>query len=313
MTLMERTKKYVKQSLKIPEEYEILFVSSATECWEIIAQSLTQSVSQHFYNGAFGEKWAFYTELAGKKISRHPFDINSSLPVSDLDTQAEWLCLTQNETSNGSMIPMDHLKELNNAKEEGQLIAVDATSSMAGIYLDFALADIWFASVQKCFGLPSGMGILICSPATIKKAQDINEQKHYNSFLRILENHQKNQTHHTPNILDIYLLYRTSKISKGIEHIQEKVLQRYQNWTSIVDQFDTFDWLVKNEEVRSRTVMTLQCENPKLVKEKARENSITLGNGYGEWKENTIRIANFPAIKGKEIDKLVKFLKKTFD
>lgn len=313
MKLMEDTKKTLRSGLKIPEDYEIMFVSSATECWEIIAQSLTKKKSQHFYNGAFGEKWANFAELAGKEVVKVEYGINEPLPTEKLDDSAELICLTQNETSNGSRVPQEVITRINSLKSDHQLIAVDATSSMAGVYLDFTLADIWFASVQKCFGLPSGLAVLICSPYAIEKAEKLKETNHYNSFLRILENHRNNQTHYTPNTLDIYLLHRTGQISKGIEYIDEKIRKRYENWTSIIDQFDSFDWLISEEDLRSRTVFTLKCNDPELVKTKAREVSIVLGNGYGTWKDKTFRIANFPAIKGKEIDKLVKFLKKNFD
>src|ERR1700749_4185545 len=52
---------YLKEKLNIPEDYTVLYTSSATECWEIIAQSLIKRGSYHIYNGAFGEKWYKYT------------------------------------------------------------------------------------------------------------------------------------------------------------------------------------------------------------------------------------------------------------
>jgi phosphoserine aminotransferase len=36
---------------------------------------------------------------------------------------------------------------------------------------------------------------------------------------------------------------------------------------------------------------------------------LLLGEGYGKMKAETFRIANFPALKGKEIEKLMGFLK----
>ena len=51
----------LKEKLDIPKDYTIFFTSSATECWEILAQSLIVTRSFHIYNGAFGEKWYDYT------------------------------------------------------------------------------------------------------------------------------------------------------------------------------------------------------------------------------------------------------------
>ena len=45
-----------KQKQNIPDDYEVYFTSSATECWEIVSQSLVKNHSHHIFNGAFGEK-----------------------------------------------------------------------------------------------------------------------------------------------------------------------------------------------------------------------------------------------------------------
>ncbi|MFM9908115.1 MAG: hypothetical protein ACKVOW_02130, partial [Chitinophagaceae bacterium] len=61
----------------------------------------------------------------------------------------------------------------------------------------------------------------------------------------------------------------------------------------------------------SFTVITVTTspERVQIIKEKAKHNGLLLGEGYGEWKNSTFRIANFPAIKNKEIAKLKGFLK----
>src|SRR5262245_26475303 len=51
----------LRKKLRIPADHDIFFTSSATECWEIIAQSLIRTNSIHVFNGAFGEKWFEYT------------------------------------------------------------------------------------------------------------------------------------------------------------------------------------------------------------------------------------------------------------
>ena len=56
MKLSERTITLLKSKLEIPEDYTVLYTTSATECWEIIAQSVIQKSSFHFFNGAFGKK-----------------------------------------------------------------------------------------------------------------------------------------------------------------------------------------------------------------------------------------------------------------
>ena len=97
------------QKLHIPADYTIYFVSSATEVWEIIAQSLTQRHSLHLYNGAFGDKWAEYAGRILPQVSRVFYDYEQSIEEILLpDSDADVVCLTHNETSNGT-----HLKQWN--------------------------------------------------------------------------------------------------------------------------------------------------------------------------------------------------------
>jgi len=309
MQLMRDTRNTLKEKLLIPDDYEIVFTSSATECWEIIAQSLTEKGSQHFFNGSFGEKWASYAEQLTNVKKTH-FGINEKLPTGDIAKDVDVQCVTQNETSNATQVLMPSLEMLR-VENEDKIIAVDATSSLAGIKLDFKLADVWYASVQKCFGLPAGMGIMILSPTAVHKAEKIGENKHYNSLVRILENAAKDQTSYTPNVLDIYLLNRTQKVSKGIDYVSSKIENRHKAYEELFTDHDKVNFLVTNDKVRSHTVLALETNDLESIKSSAKERSIVLGNGYGPWKSSSFRIANFPAIKTKEVEKLMEFFKKT--
>ena len=125
-----------------------------------------------------------------------------------------------------------------------------------------------------------------------------------------MENDEKHQTHYTPNILNIYLLNKTQGFSKGIEQIENKILNRYEYWSAIFSELKGVSFLVENGEVRARTVFALNYKKAEKLKSMAAEYGLILGNGYGKWSESTFRIANFPAIKKKEIEQLSHFLKK---
>ena len=64
--------------------------------------------------------------------------------------------------------------------------------------------------------------------------------------------------------------------------------------------------LVQNPLVRSDTVITIEGteEQIKQIKTLTKTKGITIGNGYGSWKNTSYRIANFPAIETFEIIKL---------
>lgn len=310
MDLVKRTTKLLKEKLEIPENYEIFFVSSATECWEIIAQSIIKKKSFHISYGSFAEKWVDINKNLNIKTDTVEVPIEDEINTDRLviNESHEIVCLTQNETSNGTQINGHNFQKIKLGFPD-HLIAVDATSSLGGIYLNFELGDIWFASVQKCLGLPAGMALMICSPNAIKKAEEIDERKHYNSFLKIYDNMLKYQTHYTPNVLDIYLLNRVIEERPSIEKVGKQTLNRYSKWMKFLDTFDDINLLVKNDKTRSRTVIALESEPKTIIKimDEAKKAGISLGKGYGKWKESSFRIANFPALKNHEITYLRTF------
>jgi phosphoserine aminotransferase len=308
MQICQKTLDLLHKKLNIPADYAIVFVSSATECWEIITQSFTEKNSLHLYNGAFGEKWFDYAQHIKPTTQAHFFDLETRLEIPESIYQPECLCLTQNETSNGTRLNTEQLTFLR-TDFPNTLIAYDVTSALGGVDLPMKAGDIWFASVQKCLGLPAGLGLLIVSPRAIAKAKQINDRKYYNSFLFMLENIQKFQTHHTPNVLGIYLLMRVLEQVESIQTEAKILCQRAEIYYNFFEKHAFFKPLVKNKAVRSATVMCVEGSESHIatVKTEAEKAGIILGNGYGIWKNTTFRIANFPQISENEIEKLLYF------
>jgi phosphoserine aminotransferase len=303
MALVEATVNLLHEKLNIPADYTIYFTSSATECWEIISQSIISPRYVHLFNGAFGKKWFEYSKkLAKNECIAIEFGVNETVPNFEIKHD-DIICITQNETSNGSQVKMEEIAKL---KHENSLIAVDAVSSMAGIELNWQLADIWLSSVQKCFGLPAGLGILICSPKTLHLAKHFNQQLHYNSLIAIDKNMQNFQTTHTPNVLGIYLLNRVLGQISNVSITANRIKIQANKWYQLFKDNTDFSVLCENETVQSDTVIVIKGEPEKIIKlkEKTAKIGLILGNGYGELKDSTFRIANFPAILPSEIEKL---------
>ena len=296
MDVVKETVQLLHEKLSIPPDYHIALVSSATECWEIVAQSLTAETSLHPYAGAFGKKWAEYA-----------YRIKPPVNLGEADV----LCIVQNETSNGTQVNMASLGQFR--REFSGIIAVDAVSSMAGVMFDWTLADVWFASVQKCFGLPAGLAVLVYSPNALRRAEAIGENAHYNSLLFIHENFAQFQTPYTPNGLGIYLLMRVLQQVPPIAEIDVLTKKRAADWYAFFEHELTgrFQLLINDVATQSDTVIAVAgLENDiRAVKTAAQQAGITLGNGYGDWKNTTFRIANFPAITDGEIDQLRQFLR----
>jgi phosphoserine aminotransferase len=70
------------------------------------------------------------------------------------------------------------------------------------------------------------------------------------------------------------------------------------------------DFLIADSQLRLPTVLALtgppqQVENIQIL---CGAHDIELGKGYGEWKNNSIRIANFPSHTLADIEKLIQIL-----
>jgi phosphoserine aminotransferase len=303
MALVEETLGLFHEKLNLPTDYSIYFTSSATECWEIISQSIISPRFVHIYNGAFGKKWYEYAaKIAQNECIAIDFDIDDNFPNFERKFD-DIICVTQNETSNGTQIRM---KDLAKIRSENQLITVDAVSSMAGIELEWTLADIWLASVQKCFGLPAGLGILICSPKAKYVFKKSDPQKHYNSLTALDKNIQSFQTTHTPNVLGIYLLNRVLHQIPNISEASQRIKNQASDWYNFFENSNEWELLAKNKEKRSDTVIVVKADPEKIarLKQETEKEGLILGKGYGNWKDSTFRIANFPSINPLEIERL---------
>lgn len=312
MDLYKDTERLFKEKLDVPEDYKLLFTSSATENWEIITQSLVLQASFHIYSGSFGKKWFGFAQNIIPETGALVLDKNESLEVNDLEIGNDFdlIAITQNETSNATQVTNETIAAIG-TKYPDKMLAIDTTSSMAGIFLDFNLADIWYASVQKCFGLPAGLGILILSPKAIERAKEKGEKGRYNSLNFMLDNAANYQTHYTPNVLNIFLLNRVLADLPPIEKVNEKTEERMRILEEIVEKSSALDFLVSNAATRSRTVLGVGGEESfiKQIKAEAEEQGMQMGSGYGPLKPTSFRIANFPALNDNEFEKLIAFLK----
>ncbi len=309
--IFKHTTAVLHAHLNIPTDYNISFVSSATESWQLILQSFVKCHCTHIYNGAFGQKWNEKAYLLGLGNYEHAFDEQSELDVDNLRMPAntELIALTQNETSNGTQISNATIKAIKEKYPE-QLLAIDATSSMAGVELDWCVGDIWFSSVQKCFGLPAGMCVMVCSPQAVNKAIAMNNRMYYNNFVNIFDNTGKLQTTHTPNIANIYLLGKVLESKPNITEVSRHIKTRAQQLYNFIDKREGLQSLIKNQKVKSDTVICIEgtADWVKRISQKAKQSNILLGKGYGSYKDFSLRIANFPAIPNSNVDLLMHFL-----
>lgn len=298
----------LKQKLNVPKDYEVVFLSSATECWESICQTFNTLDTVFYYNGAFGKKWSEQGNHNLTKPVSIQFDKNDSIGNHFIPNSTDLVCYIQNETSNGSQVKRDEQQKIR-THFSNSLIAVDATSSLGAEHIDYPSVDIVYASVQKCLGMPAGLAVMILSPQAISTLDQRKKNSYYNDLSNIWENHKKNQTTHTPNILGILGIGKLFETLPNLTTFTNKMLERVSLFQSVIEDSQVFDFLIKNENLRSNTVFCLTHKTPASVIDEAYKNGLIIGKGYGEWKNKTIRIANFPAHTDQDFQTLITFIK----
>lgn len=307
--LYKSTTENLKKLLSVPKEYEVFFLSSGTEAMERIIQNTVEKVSLHFINGSFSKR--FYE--TAKELGKEPQKIevesgeNFDFKKISISREVELICFTQNETSTGIALAMEDIYRVKKKYPE-KLIAVDIVSSVPYVSIDYNFTDCVFFSVQKGFGLPSGLGVLIVSPAALKKAKKMEGEGislgSYHSFLTLKKFADKYQTPETPNI---FLLYLFNKVLKkmntiGIKNIREDIEKKSQ----LLYTFFNEKAYVKNKKDRSKTTIVIDIKNPKKVIEKLAKKGLIISDGYGQFKNSHIRIGNFPSHSLNDIKKLIR-------
>jgi len=297
----------VKTFLKLPADWLVLFVSSATEAWQILIDATTESPSLHFVQGAFGERWHTLQKNASSFAFAHPVDEN--LPWSEqIETTSQkyagvaFVGAVHVETSRGAFLP--DLRALREAFPSA-LIAIDATSSLGGLELPWEAGDIWFASVQKCLGLPPGLAVMILSPAAEKRYKEYPRLR-YNTLSYLIEKAQVHEPPYTPNLLGIYLLARSLLDRPSLNTIHQHLETRSRHLYQALGEKGYV--LPVPEAYRAPTVILGAWKDAKEASEKTKKlekEGLYLGRGYGKENQTHFRIANFPALPDEAYEELL--------
>ncbi|SRR6266568_3393990 len=306
----------LKKLLGIPQDYHIFIVSSGTEAIERTIQNCVEKESFHFVNGSFSKRFFTTAQDLGKKpkSSEVPMGEGFDFQKIVIPKKTELICFTHNETSTGVMLPAKEIETIAK-KHPNKLIAVDIVSSAPDVDLDYKLLDVVFFSVQKGFGLPAGLGIMVVSPKAVEKSQQLLQKGisigSYHSFPQLLQFAQKYQTPETPPVMEMYVLGKVLKdmLTVGIKKIRRETEQKAQLLYDFLDASETLSAFVKDKQFRSPTIIVADIQKVKGdVKKILAEKGLIVGSGYGANKEKHIRIANFPSHTVRDVKRLIKHL-----
>ena len=304
--------------LNIPDDFHVFFLSSATECMERILQNLAEKKSYHFINGYFAERFSDISKKLGKETdfikSEYGRDFNfDNINISD---DVELICVTHNETSTGVVFDTNRIYDLKKRYPE-KILAVDIVTSVPYYQFDFNFIDVAFFSVQKGFGLPPGLGVMICRKSLIKKTKGLIDKGivvgSYNNFIKLALNAEKNQTTVTPNIPAIYLLGKSCEtlINKGINTIRSETAKKANLIYGFFDKHTNIKPFVIDKDLRSLTTIVLETElDTEKIHTKLEYNGFAVSKGYSDFKDRHIRIGNFPMHRFEDVSNLIYLFKK---
>ncbi|MFT4552083.1 MAG: phosphoserine aminotransferase [Chlamydiales bacterium] len=289
----------LRKNMHIPDDFRIFFQPSATVAMDTILRNVVHNDSFHFVHGAFSKR--FHTTASEIALNAQSFESpwDNAVPweKAEIPRSTELIAVTHNETSTGLMWPSQSLAALRKAHPT-PLLALDLTSSFGAVHVNWQGADIWFGSVQKCLGLPSGLGFIIVNPRAFDKAkrQVLKSKGGVASWQRfdvLAENIAKFQTVETPNMFAIALLAERMQ-SWEIDKIQMETAFKA---SLVYKEQNLWRPYIKNNAWLSPTVMNLLVDDPVIFHQRAARKDYILGKGYGNLSDSCIRIANFPAIK----------------
>lgn len=300
-SIFQEAEENLRNLLDLPDNYHVFFTGSATEIWERIIQNLVAERSYHYVNGAFSERFYRIAQELGRSpvVQTAPAGACVLVDPSKIPTDTELIAFTQNETSTGAAHPLEDIYQVRQSHPNA-IVAVDAVSTLPFISLDYTQIDTAYFSVQKGFGLPAGLGVWLVNDRCLAKAEQLAQQQSigsYHSLPSLLEKAQKQQTPETPNVLGIYLLAKVAgdMLTKGIDVIRNETKFKAGMMYQMLSEHPNFTPFVEHEAHRSKTVIVAETKNPssKIIGELGKD-QLLIGDGYGAFKGQHIRIANFP-------------------
>ena len=309
------TTENLKTLFDLPDGYHVYFTASATEVWERIAQNLINHSSHHFVNGSFSRRFYDITKAYQLNASAEEAAPGGSFSLN-VPEEAELVAVAQNETSIGFNFPDKEIYQVAENKNSDALLAVDMGSCAPVVPIDFSRIDTAYFSVQKSFGLPAGLGVWIVNDRCLEKAAQKEKDGHitgsYHRLSQLQKYAAKHQTPETPNVLGIYLLGKVAQdmLYRGVKQLRNETIYKSAILYQTMKELSWISPFIEEEQYRSKTVGVgkLNGVSATEIIEQVKAKKLVLGQGYGPFKEEHLRIANFPTHSKEQMEMLVDLL-----
>ena len=325
-TLSHRSKEYsqlhgetvdmLKQILST-EQNVFLSTSSGSGIWDASVRNCVKTDETMLCTmcGAFSDKYASVAKACGRKVDELKVEWGQPVTADMIDEKLAsgkyaTLTMVYNETSTGVTNPVYEISEMLKTKYPDVLVFVDAVSAMSGLPLHFDELgwDIVFASVQKAFAIPPGLAVFAVSDRAMEKSKSVPDRGYYFDFQQFAKSAAKSQTPTTPNIPHIMALHYqcTRLLAEGMENVwarHKKMAEFVRSWAT--EKFELF----ATTEYASNTLTTVKNTRDinvaELIAKVQQKHHTIFGNGYGDLKEQTFRIAHMGDITTDDLKALL--------
>lgn len=309
--IFQRTTEAVRALLNVPEDYHVLYLSSATEIWERLLQSYP-GPGFFFVNGNFSSRFRDFARKMGRIESSVEAPLGEGFPMGRIHIpDGTVFCgMIGNETSTGVATPADEYHAIAE-RFPNPVHFVDLVSGYPSYQLDLSKVDGAYFSVQKGFGLPAGLGVLLISNRALEMVREAEGRGEYRgvhrSFVEMARRAQQHQTPETPNVLGMYLLGNVVEdmLARGAE-LHESSRRKAELLYQYFDAHSRWQPAVDTPRWRSESVIVLDApEQSRAIAAQLEAQGLVIGLGYSDRKDDQLRIANFPATSVADVERLI--------
>ena len=304
--ILETTKKNLIELLKIPSNYQILFLQGgATFQNTFLGNNINQKKStSNLITGTWGQKTYedFIKIRDSKKILLENNQILEFLnqPLLDDIQSTDYMHVTSNETIEGIQIS-------NFNKIENDLI-IDSSSDIGSYKFDWDNVAYLYAGAQKNLGIP-GVTISVVRDDFIEK----NDNPTYLNLYKLIN---KDSLLNTPPTFAIYVLNLVTDwmlTMGGISYFERQSIEYSSDVYVLLEKYDDHVTLPVENSLRSRMNIVFNFKNEKKEQFFIQE---SLNHGIigikGHRSVGGVRISLYNSIDRPSVDYLLEFMNSFF-
>ncbi len=291
----------------------VLSTSSATGLMEAGIRNAAPRRVLSLVCGAFSARWHRIALDCGFEADKleaplgaavRPEQVEDALATGRYDA----LTVAHCETSTGVANPLEAIAEVVRRRPE-VVFMVDTVSTLGGLPVraDALGIDLCLASVQKALALPPGFALASVSPKLLERSRRARGKGFYFDFVRILEKAKSDQPLITPSISHMYAM--DAQFSHILEEGLERRWERHRAMGAAArawakDRFGLFAEEAHASDTLTCVANTRGIDVAGLIAA-LRSEGYLIGNGYGDLKEKTFRIAHLGEITPRDLSGLL--------